>query len=99
MLLSSGRIGLIAQSRALVRAVLGHGFETPYFERKRDEVAGLYGRGMSAAERQSLLERYDVRYVWWGPNERMLGDFAPDELPELMHVFTHGQVALYEVQP
>jgi len=99
VLLSSGRIGLIAPSRSPVRAVLGHGFETPYFERKRDEVAGFYSRGMYAAERQSLLERYDVQYVWWGPDERMLGDFAPDELPGLLPVFTHGQVTLYAVQP
>ncbi|HKZ86012.1 MAG TPA: hypothetical protein VJ793_20450 [Anaerolineae bacterium] len=99
VLLSSGRVGLIAPSRSPVRAVLGHGFETPYFERKRDEVAGFYSRGMYAAERQSLLERYDVQYVWWGPDERMLGDFAPDELPGLLPVFTHGQVTLYAVQP
>ena len=99
VVLSSEQVGLIAPSRAPVRAVLGHGFETPYYARKTAEIAAFYGDDMTASERGGLLEKYDVRYVWWGPDERMLGDFAPGSLPRLKPVFTRGQATLYEVQP
>ena len=45
------------------RVVYGHPFETIDAERKRDEVIHFYSAAATAAERQALLEAYDVRYV------------------------------------
>ena len=81
VLLSSERVELIAPSRASVRVALGHGFKTPYYTRKVAEVAAFYGNGMTEAERRDLLAKYNVRYVWRGPDERALGTFDPKKLP------------------
>jgi hypothetical protein len=98
VLLSSERVGLIAPSRAPVRAVIGHAFETPYYARKSAEVAAFFGSGMSDADRRELLARYGVRYVWLGPDERALGGFDPGTLSGLAPIFVQGSVTVYEVQ-
>jgi len=99
VLLSSDRVGLIAPTRAPIRSVLGHGFETPYYERKLAETATFYGDKFTDAERRDLLTKYDVRYVWWGPDERTLGSVDPGSLPDLTPVFVQGRVIVYEVSP
>ena len=90
------QVGLIAPSRAPVRVVLGHGFETPYYARKAAEVAAFYGNGPTEAERRDLLVKYGVRYVWWGPDEHALGAFDLGSPLGLAPVFVHGQVMIYE---
>ena len=99
VVLSSEQVGLIAPSRAPVRAVLGHGFETPYYARKTAEIAGFYSGDMPMAERSSLLAKYDVRYVWWGPDERALGAIDPASLPWLKPAYVQAQVTIYDVAP
>ena len=98
VVLSSEEVGLIAPSRAPVRVVLGHGFETPYYARKRAEVTGFYSDDMAASQRAGLLQKYNVRYVWWGPDERALGAVSPAGLPGLKPAFTSAQVTIYEVR-
>jgi hypothetical protein len=99
VLLSSDRVGLIAPTRARIRSVLGHGFETPYYERKLAEAAAFYGGSFTDAERRDLLNKYDVRYVWWGPDEQALGPVDPGSMPDLTPVFAKGRVIVYEVGP
>ena len=99
VLLSSERVGLIAPWRASVRVVIGHQFETPYYARKAAEVAAFYDNGMHNVERREWLAHYGVRYVWWGPDERALGAWDPERLPELALVYSNGPVAIFEVSP
>lgn len=73
VVLSAEPTGGMLPAAAPVRAVLGHGFETPDHDRKAAEVAAFYGSGMTDAGRIALLDRYDVRYVVLGPAERAAG--------------------------
>ncbi len=105
VMLSSDGTGLLTAAAAPITAVVGHGFETPDFERKQAEARRFYGGEMSDEEQVALLTRYGVRYVWYGPAERALAcenaeciadPFDPSGLP-LRLAASSGPYALYEV--
>ena len=80
-----------------MRSVVGHGFETPYYEDTLARVAAFYSITMAIPDRSGLLAEYNVAYVWWGPNERALGDFDPGALPGLAPIFETNDVTIYAV--
>ncbi|MBN1311950.1 MAG: hypothetical protein JXB30_11065 [Anaerolineae bacterium] len=105
VLLASEPVGVYAPARAGVRSVVGHGFETPDFERKEAEVRAFYSGDMSDRQRIALLECYHVDYILSGPDDRewacqddacagVLVNF--DVLP-VQVVFRQGDYTLYEV--
>jgi hypothetical protein len=78
------------------RVVIGHWAETVDWQRKFDEVDAFYGKGDNDAERQDLLRRYGVRYVWSGAKERELG-FDPATISNLQLAFSNDTVRIYRV--
>ena len=81
------------------RVVLGHWAETVDYEAKREQVAAFYAESTSEAERREMLERWDVHYVYFGPEERALGRFDLQAAPYLEPVFRRGEVVIYRVTP
>ncbi|MFQ6099692.1 MAG: hypothetical protein ACE5OS_00445 [Anaerolineae bacterium] len=79
------------------RVVLGHWAETMDCEAKREQVAAFYSEGASEAERRGLLERWNVHYVYLGPEERALGGFDPAMTSYLKLVFQQGDASVYRV--
>ncbi len=104
VVLSGEATGIILPAAAPVRVVLGHGFETPYFIYKEALVADFYALGMPDRARQDFLAHYGVRYVYLGPDERVLASASagcvgqpPDpDMSGLRKVFSQGAVMLYE---
>lgn len=105
VLLASEPVGVYAPARAGVRSVVGHGFETPDFDRKEAEVRAFYSGDMSDQQRVALLERYHVDYVLSGPVDWQwacaTGQCAEDPanldaLP-LQIVYRQGDVTVYQV--
>jgi hypothetical protein len=80
-------------------AYIGHGPETVWLEEKRPRVARFYAAGTADAERQALLADGGIRYVLFGPRERVLGDFDPAAADYLVWQFTLGRYAVYTVVP
>jgi len=48
-------------------------------------------------ERRSFLERYNIRYLFYGPKERALGAFDPERAPYLSKCHQQGPHAVYRV--
>jgi hypothetical protein len=105
VLLASEPVGVYAPARAGIRSVVGHGFETPNFDRKEAEVKAFYAGDLSDRERVALLERYHVRYVLSGPIDWQwacrsetcaAGPDTFEDLP-LRVVYRQGAYTLYEV--
>jgi hypothetical protein len=71
--------------------VLGHPIETLAVEQKRSDVDRFYSTRTTRAEREEIIERYLVDFIWWGPHEQ-----TASRLEELkMHyVFQQGLVKL-----
>lgn len=98
VVLSSFVVGHFLPGLTGDRVFLGNAVMTLDFNRKRDLVAAFFGDGMDDAERMALLRQYDVRYVFYGPVERALGSFDPEQAPFLEPAYRAGEVSIYSVR-
>jgi hypothetical protein len=98
VILSSSRVGNIIPARIGRRVVWGHWDETAFYDRKKADVSLFFDGATPDAERQSILRRYGVDYVFYGPAERELGSFRPMAASYLRAVFEAGGVSVYQVE-
>jgi hypothetical protein len=78
--------------------VLGHWAETKDWPVKYGLALRFYDSQTDDAWRRDFLQQQGVSYVWFGPQERRLGDFAPDNSDYLKPVHENGEFALYAVR-
>lgn len=96
--LSAWQTGNLLAAQGTVRVFLGHPIETLDYTVKAAKVERFYQATTPVGERLSLLRRYGIGYVVYGPWERALGTFDPTGTPELRQAFARGNYALYEVR-
>jgi hypothetical protein len=82
---------------APVRVLAGHGPESAGLAEILPEIEAFYGKGDKVIDRLGFLERYGVSLVFWGPAERALGGWAPDEEAFLKQSYHDGEYLIYEV--
>ncbi len=86
--------GLLIPAWAGNRVLYGHPFETIEAEEKRAQVKTFFARETEAQVRREILERYDVDYVFYGPQERASGADL-EGLPFLTAVYRNDLVTIY----
>lgn len=92
VVLASEQVSLWLPSWAGMRVVYGHPYETLDAEVKQQQVLDWFDSGASG-NCESLLKRYNIRFVIVGPQERALGETScPDHLTA---VFIYGSVTIY----
>jgi hypothetical protein len=91
--LAPPELGQFVAAWAGNRVVYGHPFETIEAEVKEEQVAAFFGPEATTAERQALLDRYGVRYVY-APLD---ATFAPMPLG-LVAVWIGDRAVLYRVE-
>jgi hypothetical protein len=84
---------------APLRVVIGHGPESVGLAELQPRVAAFFRIGSSDSERLTFLQEMDVKYIFWGPAERALGDWRPANAPYLRLVFQEEEVAILAVAP
>jgi uncharacterized membrane protein len=82
---------------APVRVVIGHGPESINHTELEPQVAAFYAADTPDAQRLELIRQFDVRYVFWGPAERKLGDWSPSQAGYLWPVYQSGEYQLFQV--
>lgn len=85
-------------SRAGVRVVVGHWAETVAYTEKEVAVHAFYDEATTDASRRALLARNNVDFVWWGPRERDLGAFRPEEAAYLRPIYDQNGIMILEIQ-
>lgn len=95
--LSAWQTGNLLAAQGTVKIFLGHPIETLDYAVKAAAVECFFQAATTAEERSSLLRRYGIGYIAYGPWERAMGAFDPDGAPELRRVFVAGDYALYQV--
>jgi len=80
------------------RVFWGHWSETLHLERKRGEIAEFFNHETPDEWRCRFLQRYDIRYLLYGPWERAQGGFEPAQAPYLIKRFQAGEYTIYEVE-
>ncbi|NWG17858.1 MAG: hypothetical protein HXY41_14615 [Chloroflexi bacterium] len=91
VILASEEVSVWVPAWAAARVVYGHPFETLDAATKRLEVLDWFSG--QAADCEVLLEKYNVRYVIFGPLEERSA--PPDCLESLRLVARSGSVAIY----
>lgn len=77
--------------------MLGHWAETAEYEGKVTAVAQFFDAATPDTQRQTLLQQFNVRYLWFGPREQALGQFQPDIVPYLTAVYQNNTITLYAI--
>jgi len=84
---------------APVRLLNGHGPESIRGDLLRPRIACFYTAGCPEAERASLLDEFEVDFVFWGPGEQELGDWDPHLSPKLQPIFSSGDYFVFKYHP
>lgn len=80
---------------APVRALNGHGPESLNGAALRERIACFYSSACAETERMALIQEFGIDYVIWGPSERELGDWDPNQWVELQEVFASGAYQVF----
>ena len=97
VVLSSFETGNPLPAWAPVFVVIGHGPESVNLSKLQPRVNSFFQTDTSMNQRIELLEEFNVAYVFWGPNERHLGDWQPKLEPYLSLVHQSGEYYIYQV--
>jgi hypothetical protein len=89
--------GNVLPAYANVRAFVGHGPETVNSDEKRALAQAFFGNTADEAWRRALLKKFNVRYVYYGPNEKAAGDFVPGQATYLREIYQNEDVRIFEV--
>jgi hypothetical protein len=95
VVLSSFVVGHFIPGLTGDRAFLGNAVMTLDFNAKRESVIGFFDSNTLDSDRQALMIEYGVRYVFFGPAERGLGDYDPSESSLFEEAFSSGDTHIY----
>jgi hypothetical protein len=99
VVLGSYQTGNFVAAHAGQHVMLGHWAETVDFVGKETTVNQFFSSSTSNAWRQELLNQFNVRYVWFGPREQVLGDFDPSTAAYLAPVYQNETIIIFAVNP
>ena len=83
---------------APVRVVIGHGPESVNLEELKLQVDAFYGELMTDPERLQFIRSHDVQYVWYGPQEKVLGLWNPARSDFLTLAYSYADYKVYRIQ-
>ncbi len=99
VVLSSLTVGQYIPSVTGSHAFLAHWAGTLDYRTKVRDVAHFFDASVPDSFRQDLIQRFAVRYVFYGAAERALGDYDLEKAPFLEKVSSAGSTAVYRVRP
>ncbi len=79
------------------KVYIGHGVETLFFDSKLQQMVWFYSINNLDDEKIKFLQRGNINYIFYSPNEKGIGDFKPAEKSYLKKVFQQGRVEIYQV--
>ena len=97
VVLSSYETGNVLPAWAPLRVVAGHGPESIDLENLLPRISAIYQGRTIDDTRLEFLQKYGVRYVFWGPNEQRFGSWQPAEEDYLELVVDVGAYEIYRV--
>jgi len=98
VVLSSYTIGHYIPGLAGNRPFLANAVMTMDSHYKEEMVESFFNPTTSDAEREALLRQYGIRYLFYGPAERAVGEYDPASSFLFEEVFSSGRVLVYAVR-
>lgn len=97
VVLSSFEIGNNLPAWIPARVVLGHGPESIGNNRIVGDLEILFSQHTDKSEQEKILEYYEVDFLVWGPIERDLWDWKPQDSGEFKQIYNDGEYTIYEL--
>jgi hypothetical protein len=94
-ILCSYWVGNYIPARIGHRVFLGHWDETIDYTQKRGAVETFFQGQTDDSTRLNILREHGIAYLFYGPQERALGDFNPASHPYLVKRFSNDKVSIY----
>jgi hypothetical protein len=88
-------VGNYIPARIGHRVFWGHWNLTIDFVSKRRLAEAFFQAQTDDRVRRKILEEYSIAYLFYGPQERALGDFNPEDKSYLMKTFSNSEVSVY----
>jgi hypothetical protein len=99
VLLAAYETGNASPAWAATFVLIGHGPESVGIKYLQPRVNAFYEKETRDAERLILIEEFGIDYIFWGPHERALGEWAPDQAGYLEPVYDQSGYAIYRTRP
>jgi hypothetical protein len=99
IVLTSYETGNVLPAWAPVRTVIGHGPLSIDYENVYIQVSSVYNNDIEENVRKDILSNLNVRYIIWGPAERKLGDWNPNDVAYLSKLYEHAGYSIFELPP
>ena len=97
--LASYRIANIIPAHTTKRVYAGHLFQTPNFEERMNQVNKFYSGKMEKLEPEKFLKNINVRWVFWGPDEKAIAGLTEMPFKNLLKpVIEKNGVSLYRIR-
>jgi hypothetical protein len=77
---------------------LAHWAQTVDFHEKANLVQQFYSDQPDEEMRKNIIKEFGIKYIFYGPAEKTLGDFDPSIVNYLTRVFDSPQVEIYQVR-
>jgi hypothetical protein len=97
VVLSALTVGQYIPALSGNKVFLGHWAETVDFFGKTEMVAKFFDDQTDDSDRLSTIRQFNVRYIFRGEEERILGTYDPGACPYFVQVFSAPRVQLFRV--
>lgn len=98
VVLSAVGSGNVLPTYAPVRVVIGIGTLTANFRNVEKQVQEFFSARTPDQIREKMLHDWQVDYIFWGPEERELGTWNPNQEDFLELLFESGEYRLYRLR-
>jgi hypothetical protein len=95
IILAAGESSNRIPAWAVMRVVVGPGSESMNSKELTTRVSNFYGCSNCSSEQTEFVNEFSIDYVFFGPNERKLGDWVPD--PARYLALVKGEFSIYQV--
>jgi hypothetical protein len=80
-----------------IRVLVGHGPESIHLKETRPRVEAFFRVDTNNDDRKKLIDELKIQYIFWGTEERKLGDWEPSTFPGVKRIFQNVTCDIYEI--
>lgn len=97
IVLTSYSSGNALPAWAPVQVIIGHGPESIHLSELNPAIQKFFSSGTAIEAKADLLDEFNIKYVFWGPEERQLGDWDPEAAANLVNIFANEEYQVFQV--
>ncbi len=79
------------------RVFAGHWAETYKFQNKKEKIIWFFKNNNNDKIKKTFLKKFQIDYIYYGPLEKSLGNFNPEEKKYLKKIFQEDDISIYQV--